>query len=191
VSLSLDHFAAHFHLNSLLLLPTEVSENHSQSCVPTFTSIVHAFVCSRIDYCNSLLIDLPKTWLSPLQIVLNRVARLIARLPRYSHISSFIKELHWLPISTCIKYKVLLIVLKVQIGVAPKYLRDGIRLPTSASSLRHLRSLDRRELFVPRTRTTWPCLDRFPLMAFLFGIAFHLQFVLFSYLPIFLVLITS
>src|SRR6218665_1705958 len=32
-----------------------------------FTSIVHAFVCSRIDYCNSLLTGLPKTWLSPLQ----------------------------------------------------------------------------------------------------------------------------
>ena len=42
-------------------------------------------------------------------------ARLIARLPRYSHISYYIKEhLHWLPISTRIEYKVLLIVLKAQ-----------------------------------------------------------------------------
>src|SRR6218665_530881 len=95
-------------------------------------SIVHAFVCSRIDYCNSLLIA---------------AARLIARLPRYSDISYYIKEhLHWLPISTRIEYKVLLIVLKAQMGVAPKYLRDAIRLPTSATSLRPLRSMDRREL---------------------------------------------
>src|SRR6218665_1309536 len=123
--------------------------------VPIFTSIVHAFVCSRIDYCNSLLIGLPKTRLSPLQTVLNAAARLIARLPRYSHISYYIKEqLRWLPISTRIEYKVLLIVLKVQLGVAPKYLRYDIRLPTSASSLRPLRFLDRRDLFVPRTRTT-------------------------------------
>src|SRR6218665_2519783 len=56
--------------------------------------------------------------------------------------------------SLLIEYKVLLIVLKAQMGVAPKYLRDAIRLPTSASSLRPLRFLDRRELFVPRTRTT-------------------------------------
>src|SRR6218665_3027694 len=61
-------------------------------------------------------------------------------------------------------------------GVAPKYLRDAIRLPTSASSLRPLRSLDSRELFVPRTRTTTAIyLDPFPLLALLFGIAFHLH----------------
>ena len=123
--------------------------------VPIFTSIVHAYACSRIDYSNSLLIGLPKTRLSPLQTVLNATARLIARLLRYSHISYYIKEhLHWLPIFTRIECKVLLIVLKAQMGVAPKYLCDAIRLLTYASSLRPLRSLDRRELFVPRTRTT-------------------------------------
>ena len=80
-------------------------------------------------------------------------------------------------------------------GVAPKYLRDAIRLSTSATSLRPLRSMDRRELFVPRTRTTMPCLDLLPLLPLLFGIAFHLQLVLLFYHPIFLhvgyVLITS
>jgi len=32
----------------------------------------------------------------------------------------------------------------------------------------------------------WPCLDLFPLLALVFGIAFHLQLVLLSYHPIFL-----
>ena len=32
----------------------------------------------------------------------------------------------------------------------------------------------------------WPCLDLFPLLALLFGIAFYLQLVLLSYHPIFL-----
>src|SRR6218665_836972 len=32
----------------------------------------------------------------------------------------------------------------------------------------------------------WPCLDLFPLLALLFGIAFHLQLVLLPYHPIFL-----
>src|SRR6218665_1090033 len=42
-----------------------------------FTSIVHAFVCSRIDYCNSLLVGLPKVRLSPIQSALNAAARLV------------------------------------------------------------------------------------------------------------------
>src|SRR6218665_3295101 len=110
--------SSYFQLRRLRTIRKTVS-------VPIFTSIVHAFVCSRIDYCNSL----PKTRLSPLQTVLNAAARLISRLPRYSHTSYYIKEhLHWLPISTRIEYKVLLIVLKAQMGVAPKYLRDAIRL---------------------------------------------------------------
>src|SRR6218665_1048694 len=93
-------------------------------------------------------------------------ARLIARLPRYSHISSYTKEhLHGLPISTRIEYKVLLIVLKAQMGVAPKYLRDAIRLQTSASSLRPLRSLERRGLFVPRTMTTMAMSRSFSVIA--------------------------
>src|SRR6218665_1292210 len=82
--------------------------------------------------------------------------------------------------------KVLLIVLKAQMKVAPKYLCDAIRLPTSASSLRPLRSLDRRELFVPQTRTTMATSNLFLLLPLLFGIAFHLQLVLLSYHPIFL-----
>src|SRR6218665_1504091 len=98
---------------------------HSQSCICSYFHLHCPRIC--LLYCNSLLIGLPKTRLSPLQTVLNAAARLIARLPRYSHISYYIKEhLHWLPISTRIEYKVLLIVLKAQMGVAPKYLRDTI-----------------------------------------------------------------
>src|SRR6218665_1588649 len=72
-------------------------------------------------------------------------------------------------------------------GVAPKYLRDAIRLPTSTTSLRPLRSMDRRELYVSLgLGQPWPCLDLLPLLPLLFGIAFHPQLVLLSYHPIFL-----
>src|SRR6218665_1969508 len=101
----------------------------------------------------------------------------------YSHISSYIKHhLHWLPISTRVEYKVLLIVLKAQMGVAPKYLRDVIRLLPHPFVL-----------YDPWTGSLslglgqpWPSLDPFLLLALLFGIAFHLQLVLLSYHPIFL-----
>src|SRR6218665_47722 len=71
-------------------------------------------------------------------------------------------------------------------GVAPTYLRAAIRLSTSATSLRPLRSMDRRELFVPWTRTTIAMSRSFSLIALLVGIAAPLQLVLLSYHPIFL-----
>jgi hypothetical protein len=140
--------SSYFQLRRLRAIRRSVSTS-------TFTTIVHAFVCSRIDYCNSVLVGLPKFRLSPLQSVLNSAARLIARLPRFSHISVFMSEhLHWLPIFERIQFKVLALVLKSQLGLAPKYMRDLIRCPHSATSLRPLRSSERLDLFVPLVRTT-------------------------------------
>ena len=108
--------SSYFQLKRLRAIRKSVSSS-------TFTSIVHAFVCSRIDYCNSLLVGLPKVRLSPLQSVMNAAARLIARLPRFSHISTFMTEqLHWLPLSVRIQFKVLILMLKSQLGLTPKYL---------------------------------------------------------------------
>ncbi len=72
--------SSYFHLRRL-------SANQKSVSIPVFTSIIHAFICSRIDYCNSLLIGLPKVRLSPIQTVLNASARLVPHLPRFSHIS--------------------------------------------------------------------------------------------------------
>src|SRR6218665_1492834 len=92
-----------------------------------FTSIVHAYVCSRIDYCNSLLVGLPKVRLSPIQSVLNADARLVGRLPRTSHISAFMFDhLHWLPLIAWIQLKVLTLIYRSHIGQAPRYLRNLI-----------------------------------------------------------------
>jgi len=137
----------YYHLWRLKAIRRSVSS-------PVFTSIVHAFICCRIDYCNSLFVGLPKIRLSPLQSVLNAAARLIARLPRFFHISTFMFErLHWLPLTARIQLKVLIHVIRSCLGLAPKYLCDSIRLPASAGSLRPLRFSDRLDLFVPRVRT--------------------------------------
>lgn len=140
--------SSYFHLRRLRAIRRSVSSS-------VFTTIIHAFICSRIDYCNSVLIGLPKVRLSPLQTVLNAAARLIARLPRWSHISSFMFDhLHWLPLTARIQLKVLTLVLRSCTGLAPKYLCDIVRLPISATSLRPLRSLNRHDLLVPRARTS-------------------------------------
>src|SRR5678816_12067 len=93
---------------------------------------------------------LPKQHLSPLQSVLNASARLIDRLPRFSHISTYmLAVLHWLPITARIRYKILFLVAKAQLSSAPKYLSDHMRKPLSATASRSLRSADWPDLLVP------------------------------------------
>jgi len=66
--------------------------------------------------------------------------------PTYS--SAFISDhLHWLPLIARIQLKVLTLIYRSHIGQAPRYLLDLIRLPSSAISLRPLRSLYRHDLW--------------------------------------------
>ena len=58
-------------------------------------TLVHVFVTSHLDYCNSLLFGIPKYQTDRLQKVVNNIARLIFRIPKFDHISSNLSHLHW------------------------------------------------------------------------------------------------
>ena len=60
--------------------------------------VIHAFVTSRIGYCNSLLFGLPNCELTKLQRVQNVAARLLTSPKKYDHITPVLRELHWLPV---------------------------------------------------------------------------------------------
>ena len=62
--------------------------------VTTAEVLVHAFINSKLDFCNSLLYGLPKYRIKKLQSVQNAAARVIACLPKFDHISDVLKELH-------------------------------------------------------------------------------------------------
>ena len=110
----------------------------------TMTAIVYASVCSRIE-CIAILF-LSASLRSDSSLV-SMLARLIARLPKLSHISSFmINQLHWLPLSARIQLKILVLVRKSKLGVAPKYTSGMIFLPFICKSHRPLRSFDRQVL---------------------------------------------
>ena len=96
-----------------------------------------ALVLSRLEYCNSLLAGLPSSQVARFQRVQNAGARVIACVPRYNHISSVLMQLHWLPVSQSIEYKVLILAFTAIQGKAPPYICDMIqeRLPQRTTSL--------------------------------------------------------
>ena len=90
-------------------------------------SLVHAFVTSHLDYCNSLLYGIPKYQCDGLQRILNAAARVICVIPKFNHITPFTIKLHWLLVYFWIQLKILLLVLKTLEGKAPVYIRDLLK----------------------------------------------------------------
>ncbi|KAL0147588.1 hypothetical protein M9458_057094 [Cirrhinus mrigala] len=115
--------------------------------VPQGSVLVHAFMTSRLDYCNALLGGCPASSINKLQIVQNAAARVLTRSRKYDHITPILKSLHWLPIRFRISYKIALLTYKALNGLAPAYLTS--LLPRYNPS-RSLRSQNSGLLVVPR-----------------------------------------
>ena len=87
--------ACYYHLRDLRRIRKFFSDE-------TAILLANAMVSSRLDYCNSLLYGVSKSNIAKLQRVQNALCRIIFRLDKMSHVTPFLKKLHWLPIQHCI-----------------------------------------------------------------------------------------
>ena len=106
-----------------------------------------ALVTSKLDYCNSLLHEIPAKDLQKLQRVRNCLARVVTKTPRFSRSIPLLKSLHWLPIKFRIQFKICTSVFCCLNNGQPSYLSSRL---FSADSVRHLRSNNTNK--VPRIR---------------------------------------
>ena len=114
-----------------------------------FEKLIHGFISSRLDYCNSLYTCLSQKSLHHLQLVQNAAARLLTRSKKCDHITPVLAALHWLPVHFRIDFKILLFVFKARHGLAPVYISDIL---SSYEPARSLRSTGKALLAVPGSR---------------------------------------
>ena len=129
--------SAYFHIRNISKI---------RKCLDNDTTktLVQAFVISRIDYCNSLLINLPQKLLKKVQRAQNSAARLVAKVPKRTHITPVLKDLHWLPVTARITFKVLLQTYKCVNGFAPMYLKELLSTTRTLRSNAHACTLQIR-----------------------------------------------
>ncbi len=114
--------SAYYHLKNIARIRCFVSSQDLEK-------LVHAFITSRVDYCNGLL---PKKSFQS------------------EHITPVLRSLHWLPVTFRIDFKVLLLLYKSLNGLGPKYMADML---TEYKPNRPLRSLGSSQLEIPRVHT--------------------------------------
>ncbi|XP_067305621.1 uncharacterized protein, partial [Pseudorasbora parva] len=131
---------AFYHLKNISKLRHMLSMQNAEQ-------LVHAFMSSRLDYCNALLGGCPARLINKLQLVQNAAARVLTRTRKYDHISPVLSTLHWLPIKHRIHFKILLITYKALNSLAPRYLSE---LLTHYTPSRRLRSQNSGQLIIPR-----------------------------------------
>ena len=112
---------SYYHLRNISKIRKYLTEE-------TTEILVHAFVSSKLDYCNSLLYGLPKHMISSLQSVQNTAARIVTLTKKFDHITPVLIQLHWLPVHFRILFKVLLLVYKALNGMAPLYITELLTL---------------------------------------------------------------
>ena len=103
--------------------------DHKTACTIA-TSLIH----SKLDYCNSLYLNISNQQLNRLQLILNSAARAVTKTPKFHHITPHLKSLHWLKITQRIQYKILSLTYKSLQYNKPSSISDLLTIQPTRST---------------------------------------------------------
>ena len=90
----------------------------------TANTIACLLVCTRLDYCNTILYGVKKQNIGRLQHVQHSLARIVCLAPYRSFNSRLRRHLHWLPVQERITFKITTLTHKVLTHHQPGYLSE-------------------------------------------------------------------
>ena len=113
-----DHITAicrstHFHIRN-------ISKNGNLLSYDACSTIIHALISCRVDYCNSILYNVPRSKTDRIQRLQNQCARILTNSPRREHITPVLK------IKDRIIYNILMLTYKSYYNIAPSYVCELI-----------------------------------------------------------------
>jgi len=140
--------ACFYHIRPLRQVRRRIGQEVTQQ-------LVLALIMSRLDYCNSVLMGLPTSTLQSLQRVQNTAARLVFGLSRPDYVTPTLIQLHWLPVSYRIKFKLCCLVHAIHYCRSPAYLTETVQSVGASRSRSGLRSSSTLSMdySLPRLRT--------------------------------------
>ena len=109
--------SAYFHLRNIGRVKRCLDESHR-------ILLVQSLILSKLDYCNSVLANVPGYLIKKLQRVMNAGVRFIYDVRKREHITPYMMRAHFLPVKYRIKFKLCLIVFKSLNNLAPEYLSE-------------------------------------------------------------------
>ena len=113
--------------------------------IPTsqFASLIHSFITSRIDFCNSLYFTLPDYARNQIQTIQNSCAKCLTGARRFDSATSALRSLHWLPVKARAQFKVLLFAYRIvhKSPNTPMYLLEQLYIPERTRVTRSSRKI--------------------------------------------------
>jgi len=101
-------------------------------------TLVHAFISSRLDYCNQLFVGVSGRLMDKLQSLQNSAARLVTGARKFDRLTPVMREFHWLPVRQRLEFKTAVLVFKCIHGQAPVYLSEYCKSTTYSTRHSHL-----------------------------------------------------